>query len=316
MLAVGLLVFAIVRVVGSPLSTPPPPATPAASSPPPAPGTTIIGRTFTTYTVPAGTRNVIYERCTFIGGNASTAVLTLSQPCHDLTFRDCTIASGGGWNGITINASNGDIYDVAFAHCLIDGQGRMGFECTQRPVSETVGYAQIDLTDCTFKPQGAEAIGYDGGAGCRDCAIDGCVVEGAGDYEDEPYGNGLEINGPTRFTVEDTTIYACRDLGFDLNCYVADCGWIFRNDVVDFSRLEQAVPVDSAAARLILAGGMNGSVWTGCQFVLGSAWNAGYWTNCSDNDLSTCTLAGQTPPKRSMWTLDANSQGNRLPVRV
>jgi len=315
LLAVGVLVFVVVHIASSPSPTPTAPATPAASYAPPTSGTTIVGRTFTTYGVPAGTHDVIFKRCTFIGGNTSTAVLTLNQPCHDLTFRDCTIASGGGWNGITINASNGDIYDITFTHCLIAGQGRMGFECTQRPFSDTVGYTHIDLTDCTFNPQAAEAISYDGGAGCRDCTIDGCVVEGAGDSR-QPYGNGLEINGPTHFTVADTTIDACRDAGLDLNCDVADCGWIFRNDVVDFSQLKQAVPVDHTAARLILAGGMNGSVWTSCKFVLGNAWNAGYWTNCSYNDLSTCTVTGQTSPRRALWTLDVNSQGNRLPVQV
>jgi hypothetical protein len=313
LLALGVTVFAVTRNPGSPPRTATPPVMPAVSSAPPASGTTIVGRTFTTYTVPTGTHNVIYERCTFTGGNASTAVLTLNQPCHDLTFRDCTVASGGGWNGITINASNGDIYRVGFVHCLIAGQGRMGFECTQRPVSDTVGYTQVDLTDCTFKPQAAEAISYDGGAGCRDCTIDGCVVEGAGDSR-QPYGNGLEINGPTRFIVTNTTIYACRDAGLDLNCDVADCGWVFRNDVVDFSQLKQGVAVDRTAARLILAGGMNGSVWAGCKFVLGNAWNAGYWTNCSHNDLSTCTIL--TSPRRSMWTLDANCQGNKLPVQI
>ena len=59
---------------------------------------------------------------------------------------------------------------------------------------------------------------------------------------------------------------------------------------------------------------MNHSVWTGCRFVVGRAWNAGYWTDCSHNDLSACTI--QTSPRRTLWTLDANSQGNRLPVRV
>lgn len=84
--------------------------------------------------------------------------------------------------------------------------------------------------------------------------------------------------------------------------------------MVDFSQLKQAVAVDRTAARLILAGGMNGSVWTTCTFALGNAWNAGYWTNCSHNDLSTCTI--QTSPRRSMWTLDADCHGNKLPAQV
>lgn len=52
------------------------------------------------------------------------------------------------------------------------------------------------------------------------------MVEGAGD-SGQPYGNGLEINGPTHFAVKETTIYACRDVGFDLNCEVSDCAWVF-----------------------------------------------------------------------------------------
>ena len=280
--------------------------------------TTISGRTFTTYDVPAGTHDVVYERCTFTGGTSSMAVLTLDHACHGLTFRDCTIASGGGWNGITINVSDGDIHDVAFVDCRVAAQGRMGFECTGRPVSDTVGYQHIDLVGCTFAPQGGEAISYDGGAGCGACTIDHCIINGAGDSTGQQYGAGLEINGPVDITVSNTTLYGCRDGGFNLNCHAAVCAWTFQNDVVDFSQLKQSIPVDSSSARLILAGGMNGSLWTGCRFVLGSAWNAGNLRDCSFNDLSKSTITGSPPANqgRALWTLDAASHDNQLPVRL
>ncbi len=315
LLAAGLVALAgCASGAGQPSPTPSP--TPSRTAPP-LTGVTLQGKTFTTYEVPAGSFNVVFDHCTFRGGTASAAVLTLDRPCHGLTFRDCVIAAGGGWNGITINVTNGDIFDVSFVGCRIAGQGRMGFECTQRPVSDVVGYHAIDLIGCTFAPQGSEAVSYDGGGGCRDCTISRCLIEGAGDSR-APYGAGLEINGPVGFTVADTTIWACRDSGFNLNCAAADCGWVFRNDVVDFSHRAQHVPVNADAARLILAGGMNGSVWQNCRLVLGDAWNAGYWRSCSSNDLSTSTLSGSPPANqgRALWTLDAASRGNKLPAHL
>ena len=247
LIAVGLLVFAVVHRSGGAAAPPAPPAPaapPVAASPPPASGTTIVGRTFTTYAVPAGTDHVTYERCTFVGGGPTTAVLTLAQPCHDLTFRDCTIASGGGWNGSPSTSATATSTTSRSSAVASPGNAERGSSARSARFGDTVGYTHIDLTDCSFAPQAAEAISYDGGAGCRECTIAGCVIEGAGD-SGRPNGNGLEINGPTFFTVRDTTIYGCRDAGFDLNCQVADCGWVFQNDVVDFSQLRQAVPVDA-----------------------------------------------------------------------
>lgn len=62
---------------------------------------------------------------------------------------------------------------------------------------------------------------------------------------------------------------------------------------------------------------MNGAVWHNCRFVLGAAWNAGYFTNCSRDDFGGSTIRGRTPAgqKRAMWSLEPNCRNDTLPVR-
>ena len=149
-----------ITVTASPSPTPTKTATP---SPTPAPGgSTIEGQTFTAYTVPAGTHNVTYDRCTFTSSSSSAAALTLNQACYGLTFSNCTF-SASAWNDVTLNVTNGNIHDIAFTNDQFAAGGRMGLECTQRPTSNTVGYTNIVVTNCTFQPVAEEALSFDGG---------------------------------------------------------------------------------------------------------------------------------------------------------
>ena len=84
------------------------------------------------YFVPAGTHDVVYENCTFTGGGATTAVLTLNQACYNIVFRNCTI-DASPYNGVSINSYNGNIHDIRFEGCHFLSAARMGFECTNRP---------------------------------------------------------------------------------------------------------------------------------------------------------------------------------------
>ncbi len=286
-----------------------------ALSPATAQAQTITGKTYTTYNVPSGTHGVTYSRCTFKGGNSSTAVLTLNHACYDLTFSDCTIDSGA-WNGITLNVTNGNIHDVTFTGCHILAQGRMGIECTQRPASNTVGYKNIKIVNTVIEPSGEEAMSFDGGYFAADCLIDGVTINGSDNKASPAYSGAIEINGPTHFTVQNTTIYACRKNAFNLEGPKGVNGaLVFKNDTVDYSVRKESYATDSSTARLTELQNVNGAVFSGCKFVLGSAWNAGYWTNSSNNNMSGSTISGKTPSGRSMWSLSGCS-GNTMPKQL
>ena len=75
---------------------------------------------------------------------------------------------------------------------------------------------------------------------------------------------------------------------------------------------KESYATDSSTARLTELQNVNGAVFSGCKFVLGSAWNAGYWTNSSNNNMSGSTISGKTPSGRSMWSLSGCS-GNTMP---
>ena len=293
-------------------STPTPTSTPTTTPTPISGDTTITNQTFNTYTIPAGTHDVDYVDCTFNGGNASTAVLTLNQTCYDLTFTDCTVGSGP-WNGVTINVTNGNIHDITFTGCHILAAGRMGIECTQRPASNTVGYKDMKFINDTIEPSAEEAMSFDGGYFAADSLIDGCTINGSDNQANPAYSGAIEINGPTYFTVQDTTIYACRKNAFNLEGPAGANGHlVFANDTVDYSVQKESQPTDASTARLTELQNVNDAVFSNCKFVMGHAWNAGYWTSSSGNDLSTSTLTG-SGNGGSGFTLDSASTGNKLP---
>ena len=310
----------------TPTPTPSASPTPTPSATPPAPGTTTISnQTLTTYLVPAGTHDVVYDTCTFTGGdpNGDTGgVLTISRPCYNLTFRNCTIDSGPS-NGIKIVDGGGTIHDITFDRCHILAQPRMGFECIISSNSTTAAYQNVRLLNCVIEPAQEEAVSFS--TQNREslpvnCLIDGCTLMGAGNMANPRWGYSFEINGATNVTMRNTTIYAARGGALNLNCYTgsANCGWTFANDTLDFSRLYQTFGTDTSQARLMLITGMNGAVWTDCTHDTGNAanhvWNAGGWNNCSNNDLSTCTVTGTCAPYQSYWTAEASNVNNKMPV--
>jgi hypothetical protein len=296
----------------TPTPTPTPTVTPT-TTPTPVPGATVIsGKTFTTYTVPAGTHDVDYVDCTFNGGNASAAVLTLNQTCYDLTFSDCTVGSGL-WNGVTINVTNGNIHDITFTGCHILAAGRMGIECTQRPTSNTVGYKNMKFINDVIEPSAEEAMSFDGGNFAANCLIDGVTINGSDNQTNPAYSGAIEINGPTYFTVQNTTIYACRKNALNLEGPAGANGHlVIANDTIDYSVQKESQPTDASTARLTELQSVNGAVFTNCKFVMGKAWNAGYWTNSSNNDLSSSTLTG-SGNGGSGFSLDSASTANKLP---
>ena len=258
----------------------------------------------------AGAHDLRFDHCTFVGGRPSEGgVVYLSQPCHDLTFLGCTIA-GGPMDGVTIVDKDGSIHDVRFQGCTFRASRRMGFECISRGNGNGV-YQRISLIGCTFAPQGSEAISFDGPALPAACLIDDVLVEGAGTNQAYPWGQGLEINGPTGFAVRRLTILRTRDAMLNLNCRAARCDWTFSDCVFDYTRRAQSTAT-ADAARTINAGGMRSAVFTRCTFNAGHvAVDNGWLSDCSDNDFRTSTFLGSG--KRAALTFVGASSGNLLP---
>ena len=247
----------------------------------------ISGKTIHNAGIPSGTHDRIYDHCTFTGGGATRAVLELTNACHDITFRDCVIQSGP-WNGISINDSGGNIHDITFLRCRVSSQGRMGFECTSRPVSSTAGYHGIKIISCTFSPQGSQAISFDGGTGCVNNTIDRTVVKGAGINPSQQYGAGVEVNGVRRFRFTRNAVYQCRGALLNLQMHTtADCGWVFTGNRLDASVRVQKAPMGSNA-QVVSAHSVYGGVFRGNKVIAaapggGVAW----WGECHGMDWRT-----------------------------
>lgn len=199
-----------------------------------------------------GLHDVCFERVTFTGGGPMTAVISLTSAAYNLIFKDCVIATGGGWNGVTINDSNGDIHDITFDGCTFMPQGRMGFECTSRPTDAANGYERIHVINSIFEPQGSEAVSFDGGPNARDCIFSGNLIKGAGTNPAEEWGAGFELNGPSNFTVTNNTFWQTRHSIWNLQRHVTDdCGWVFNGNMLDASNQFQSVPMESDAQAVL-----------------------------------------------------------------
>jgi hypothetical protein len=233
---------------------------------------------------------VVYENCTFTGGSADVArggVLTINRPCYNIVFRDCTIESGPG-SGIKIVDAGGTVHDIRFEGCLIKSQPCMGFECISRPPSGvTAGYSHIDLVDCTFEPQGSEAVSYDGDYAGH-CFIDNVLIKGSGtNMGVYPWGQGFEINRPTYMTVRNMTIYRTGDSTLNLdtaNSTFTDCTFDMSVNYIG------AVSKDKYDA--IVHGNITNAVFTRCTLKAGNQGTIGLLSASSNNDFRTCTFSG------------------------
>ena len=288
----------------------------AVAGPATARAATIKNKTLTTYSVPAGAHNLVFSHVTFKGGNSSTAVLTISRGAHNITFSHCTIGSGP-WNGVTINATNGNVHDITFTHCHILRAGRMGIECTQRPTSNTRGYHNVKVISTVIEPSREEAMSFDGGYFPAHCLISGVTIKGSDDQQNPQYSGAIEVNGPTYFTVQNTKIYACRKNALNLEGPPGgSCHLVFKKVTINYGVRKETTATDSSTARLTELQSVNGAVFSHCRFILGHAWNAGYWTSSSRNNLATSTIKGKTAGGQSMWSLDGGCGSNRMPRRV
>ena len=232
----------------TPTVTATPTPTPTSTAPPVPAGWTLVQNQTINNLSTNGLANRYYYKCTFTGGTSTTAVLSFQGTSHNLTFDSCTVATGGGWNGVTINDASGRIHDITFRSCLFKSQKRMGFECTSRPTTATTQYENVNILDSTFEPQGNEAVSYDGGYAAGYSTFSGNTIQGAGNDPAQEFAAGFEINGASHMTVTGNRIYQCRGPQLNLQMHVTtDCGWVFSNNVLDASKRLQTTPMASNA---------------------------------------------------------------------
>jgi hypothetical protein len=227
----------------SPVVWPDPPAAPeAADSPPlvPAGWTLIQGQTINN--LRGGFTNRYYYRCTFTGGDATNAPVTIRSTTYNVVFDACTFKAAPQ-NGFTINDDSGrEIRDITIKNSLFETSGVMSFECTNRSTAD--GYRRIDLINNVFEPAGGEAISYDGPSNgtTGDCLIEGNVIKGSGTNLAYMWGDSFEINGPLRMTVRNNHIHQGRGWLWNLQTSQGvDSGWVFTDNVLDASSQIQSV---------------------------------------------------------------------------
>ena len=140
----------------------------------------ITGRTFRTYVVPTGTQNVVYEDCTFTGGLPDwNGVLTLTNPCHDITFRNCVIDSGPV-NGVTIVDQGGTIYNITFENCTFRSSKRMGFECISPTTPAAAATAASTSSTAPSSPRARRSSATTARTPPGYSTISGCTLKGGG----------------------------------------------------------------------------------------------------------------------------------------
>jgi hypothetical protein len=276
-----------------PTTTPTPTPTPTATTPgaPSVPaGYTLVQNQTISNLATNGLTNRYYYNCTFTGGSSSSAVLSFTGTTSNVIFDSCTIAKGGGWNGVTINDANGRIHDITFKDCLFKAQTRMGFECTSRPTTATTQYQRINITGSTFEPQGNEAVSYDGGAAAGNCTFSGNTIQGAGNIASQEWGNGFEINGPSNFTVTNNTIWQCRNFAFNFQRHTtAASGWVVSGNVLDASHHAQSTP-QSSSSQQVLALNVYGGTFAGNTVISAApGGSVGYFSGSQNMNWKTTT---------------------------
>ena len=217
-------------------------------------------------------------------------MLSFTGTSYNLIFDTCTVASGGGWNGITINDANGAVHDITFTNCLVKSQGRMGFECTSRPTTATTQYQRINIIGSTFEPQGNEAVSYDGGAAAGNSTFSGNVIQGAGNNAAQEWGAGLEINGPSNMTVTSNRIYQCRGAMLNLQMHATSaCGWVVSDNVLDASQRLQTTAMTSDAQVVVAFNVYGGQFSRNTIISSAPGGNVAYLSNCHTMDWRTST---------------------------
>ena len=248
---------------------------------------------------------------TFTGGSSSSAVIEFASAAYNVTFDSCTIATGGGWNGVSINDTSGNIHDITFDHVLFKSQGRMGIEITSRPTTAPVGYRNISITNSTFEPQGSEAVSYDGGPGAGWSTFSGNLIKGAGADPSQQWSAGFEVNGDSNMTVTGNVIWQCRGPAWNLQRHVSDpSGWVFSGNLLDASHHQQSVAM-SALAQVVGTIGVYGGVFDHNTVIAAApGGSVAYFSDSHNMDWRTTTWCDARGGSYATPTEASGSSGN------
>lgn len=314
--------------------TPTPTGTPTPTTPPttgypaaPATTSTVSGQSFNAYSMPAGKSGVLYSNCTFTSSSSQAAALTIQNGASNLVFSHCTFTCSA-WNDVSLNVSNANVKNVLFIDCTFGAGGRMGIECTQRPASNSAIYQNVNLENCTFQPVHDEAISFDGGYAACHSGVYGCTINGSDNSSSAQWSGAIECNGPTYFTVQDTTIYACGGHALNIEGPPGVAGHdVFNHLNIDYSVLKESRPTDSVDSVMFEFQHVCGASLKNCRFNTGSSSNhladGGFWSgegNCN-NDFTGSTITGVTnaPQPTSgvgYFRIDSSDTGNIWPTKV
>jgi hypothetical protein len=275
-----------------------------------------VGTAGRAFSLTPGAHDSAFSDCLFTGGLPdSGGVLTLTNPCYNLTFRNCIIDSGP-MNGVTIVDVGGTIYDITFEGCTFRPSKGMGFECLGRPRGLPGGYHNINVLNCTFEPQGYEAISFDdaGFGAAGDCTISGNLIKGAGTNWSSaaPWGQGIEVNGPKNMTVTHNTIYQCKRELLNLQWHgTGDCGWVISDNVLDNSVLAGS-PATMEGVNVIGAINVYGGVFARNVVTSAAPGGGAAFSGCHNMDWRTTTWHDARGPAYETPWQGGGSSGNLL----
>jgi len=273
------------------------PASTPSATPAPAPAaaatttTSVTGQTMGALNL-SGVSNRVYENVTFdgagSGGPDSSGVVVVSGGSHDITFRNCVINPNRDGVGNGIKIIGGSVSNITFENCLIKTQPRMGFECIGRSGS---GYRNVDLVNCTFEPQGSEAVSYDDDTNQAGyCTVSGCLIKGGGATSQYSWGQGLELNNVANMTVTGNTLWSCRSDGWNLQMGRSSaCGWTFTDNVIDFTQGSVASKSDASP---VCAQHVYGGTFARNRIVNKVGWTSAYLNDCHNMDWRTTSWSG------------------------
>ena len=321
------------------------------------PATTITGQTFSTasangYRIPNGTHDTVYQNCTFTATNpnidgTSWGCVVLGQggySNYDITFVDCTftgntgsgLASGDaykdGVNGIkAVNWGSEATHDVTFAGCNFGQFSRMGAELIGGG-SDTVGVPHYAFRDCSFEPDGGEAISYSFTPAAYGL-VDGCTFKGWGNLASPVWCAAFEAASTGHIEVRDSNFWSGR--GGALNCWNRTAGvasyLLFKNLDVDYSHAYQTYRVRSGYDRAFSFENINYARLDGLTINTGNSaehvFNAGYadtgagWATSANNDFTGSTITGYcqstagVPASAAKYWDSAIAASNVLPAK-
>jgi hypothetical protein len=226
----------------------------------------------------------VYQNVIFKGGSATTGVLHVNYPLHDVVLRNCIIDSGPQ-NGWTINTTDAvSVYNVRTEGLLIRAQPRMGLEFTDRTYSgrTTNNWRNLTLNNVTVEPAGSEAVSFCSTAmGNAATTVRDMVIEGSGTRPDlYSWGQGFEINKARGITVDGLTIRQTRGCAFNLNgpSSATDMQWRFTRVNADMTvrDAQQTKPMASTSQVVYCK---NATGWSMSGRIVATASDCGYLDN-------------------------------------